>query len=172
MLATLIGFVASAVSMYSFQRKNTRNIFIAQIFSGSLWVAHFMLIGALSGALINALNVCKLITFVYVPKRFESLCVAIYLIALYVLYFCVIGHSWVEALPMISATFSVFLIYVRDNRYIVARASLLSALLWLCYGIINGSLPAMLNDTFILISVWIGMLRHEKKPFKLWRFKA
>lgn len=170
-ITNLVGVTASIITITSFQRKTTRSIFFTQIFSTFLWVIHFFLLGALSGALMNAGNMTKAISFVYLKEKYKTSFVIIFSPILWITFFYFIYETPSDCLPLISGTLGTFMIFFRDNRYIIARASLLGACCWIAYALIQGSIPALITDTVIIISIIIGMIRHEGKPFKLFRLK-
>ena len=168
-ITTIIGVTASALTIWSFQRQKTQQIFFIQIFSTCLWVIHFILMGALSGVLMNAANMVKAIALVFLPKQYIKIFVCTYLPTIWIFF---IGFIYTEAtdfFPVIAGTIGAFIMFFRDNRYIVARASIIGAACWIAYALIVGSFPALVTDSFILMSIVLGMIRHEEKPFKFFR---
>lgn len=168
-LPNALGFCGLCLTIYSFQRKHTRQIFFTHIFSGTFWALHFFTLGAFAGAAINTCNILKATAFVYLDKRHFKKFICIYIPILWGLFLVFVYNQAIDLLPLISSTIGTMIIFVRDNRYIVARLSCLCALLWLVYGAMSGSIPSVLTEIFILSSVLIGMIRHEDKPFKLFR---
>lgn len=168
-ITNIIGAIASVLTIYSFQRKTGRQIYTTQILYTVLWVVHFVMIDALAGALMNLCNCVKAIAIVYLPVRHIKFFPIFYLTTIWAIFYVFVYQHPMDLLPIISGTIGAFLIYYRDNRYIIARASLVGASMWIGYAILTGSIPALITDSFVLLSVIIGMIRHEEKPFKFFR---
>jgi len=170
-IATAIGFIALCVTVSSFQRKEARQIFFVQIFSPLLWALHFFLLGAWAGCVINVLNSFKNIGITFINDTLIKKFAMIYIVILWFVFWIFVYQTPSDLTLLLSNTLGSLLIFTRDNRYIVARGNILIALLWFTYGLINNSIPSVLTEIFILSSIIIGMIRHEAKPFKLFKFK-
>ncbi|PCH99109.1 MAG: hypothetical protein COB76_06405 [Alphaproteobacteria bacterium] len=170
-IANIIGFLACVITLYSFQRKGAREIFFSQIFSTALWAVHFVLLGAFSGAVMNIGNMIKAICLVYLDEKHVKKFVIAFVLILAGVFFCYIYEKPSDLLPLVSVTLGACLMFVRDNRYIVARISIIDAICWTIYAVIEKSIPGLVTDILIIISITTGMVRHEEKPFKPFRLK-
>jgi len=118
---------------------------------------------------MNAANMVKAIALVYLPKKYILFFTIAYISLLWVAFYIYFFEKWTDIFPLISGTLGALIMFVRDNRYIVARASIIGAICWIIYGLAAGSIPALMTDSFILISIFVGMKRNEEKPFKFFR---
>jgi len=171
LIATVIGLIALCVTVYSFQRKQARQIFFVQIFSPLLWALHFFLLGAWAGCLVNILNSLKNTGTVFFSDRHIKKFALIYVSILWFIFWIFVYQTPSDLTILLSNTLGSLLIFVRDNRYAVARGNIVIAGLWFAYGMANSSIPSILTEIFIISSIFIGMLRHEQKPFRLFRLK-
>ncbi len=170
-LINLIGFVACSLTIFSFQRKEPRQIFFTQIFSSLLWSIHFFFLGATAGALINLTNMTRKTALVYINDKYTKIFAALLLCFVWTLFFTFVYSKTTDLLPLAANTIGISFFFVRKNRYITARISIIGALLWLSYGFIEQSYPSIITEIFIISSIIIGMVRHEEKPFTLLRTK-
>ncbi|NQZ13568.1 MAG: YgjV family protein [Alphaproteobacteria bacterium] len=70
-------------------------------------------------------------------------------------------HNWYDVLPLMAGTIANLGLLKRDNREIVARASLTSQFCWITYNIIVSSWMGILCCLLVGSSCVIGMIRHE-----------
>lgn len=169
-----IGIVAMAVGVLSFQFRTQRGILAMQLLGSTLFALHFYLIGALSGALLNAIGIVRALIFLQRNRRaWAASPVWIYVfsalfLAEYALMFLVFGtpptlkNFLLELLPvggMIATTFSFRCRHARQVRLI----SSISSPLWLMYNAFHGSLGGVLVEIFNLISILLGFLRMDRR---------
>ena len=141
-------------------------------------MVHFFLLGALIGAVLNAISLFRAMVFVNRGKNWADkvlwLYVFIFLSCLaYVINFTLLKNMSfpngtvytdfiVEVLPvigMISSTFSMRTRYASVAR----KLSLITSPLWLVYNIINSSIAGMITEIFALISIITGIIRLDLK---------
>lgn len=58
-----IGIVAMIISLVAVQFKFRKHILATHIISSVLWLAHFLLLGAITGAMMNVVGVVRLYVF-------------------------------------------------------------------------------------------------------------
>ncbi len=174
-IAQAIGIVAMALNVLSFQRKKQRDIILMQLFGASLFVLNYFLLNAITGALINFIAVLRGI--VYSNKKLFRAEKPIWLvfftaafIACYVLTFTVFHKEptpfnlIIELLPTIGVIASTVSFSMKDAKS-VRRLAPICSVAWLIYNIINKTIGGTLCEIFALVSVVIGMFRHDiKKP--------
>lgn len=173
MLAQGIGIVAMAMNCLSFQQKNRRTVLLFQLVGASLFAINFFLLGALSGALLNALGVTRVLVFINKEKlnaRHPAWLIgysALYILS-YVLVFTVFGKEptaanfIVEALPVIAMV-ATTISHRYDDARAIRRFGLVSSPLWLTYNIVCFSVGAIICETISILSIIIGILRFDRK---------
>jgi hypothetical protein len=166
-----IGIVAMTINILSFQQKEQRNIIFMQIFGSALFAVNMFMLGAVAGGIMNLIGAFRAI--VYSNKKtfradskwwivgFTFVCMVFY-----VLTFTTFGkeptavNCVVEFLPMISMFVTNIGFACKDAKT-VRKLSLVSCPPWLAYNIFNFVIGGMICDVLNMVSIIIGMLRHD-----------
>lgn len=172
-IAQVIGIIAMAFNILSYQPKNKNTILAMQLCGGVLFATNYLLLGAIVGGLINIISVIRAILFLFRDKLKTDRIgwfipfFATY-IGIYILNFTVLGveptlaNFFIELLPVIGAT-ALHIGFCLKNSADVRKCGLVSSPSWLIYNVVAGSWGATLCEIFTLGSIFIGMLRHDKK---------
>ena len=175
-VAQIIGFVAMAICIASFQQKSQRGIILFQMFSSFLWMINLILLGGSAGALLNLVGVFRSLVFGNKQKfHAEKIAwvwgfVASYLV-MYILTFTLFGkeptaaHFAIEFLPVIGMTVNTFAFYSKKART-VRLLGLINSPMWLIYDAFTGSPFGVFNEIFCLCSIIIGLVRFDLKKRK------
>lgn len=171
--AQIISIIAMVVVIISFQSKSQKTIIAMQLVSATLFAVSFLMLGTITGALLNFVATVRALIY-FNKEKFHAdkpiwviLFVLVY-IGVYVLTFTVFGTEptlWnfiIELLPVIGMTASNLGFYKKDAKS-VRRFGLISSPSWLIYNIIHNSIGATLCEAISIISIFIGMLRHDIK---------
>lgn len=172
-IAQCIGIVAMLFNILSYQSKSQKSVITMQLFGASLFALNFLLLGATVGGLLNILGAVRAIVFLFKEKlktdRLPWLIVFVLLyIAVYILNFTLFGKEVtlfnliIEILPVIGMT-ALNIGYRLEKAADVRRLGMISSPAWLIYNITAGSWGAIICETLTLISIFIGILRHDKK---------
>lgn len=172
-LVQAIGIVAMAFNILSFQCKKQRSIIVMQFFGALFFCVHFYLVGAMTGALLNAVAVFR--AFVYSnKKKFNSDHVAWLVVfiaasaACYPASFLWLGvertayRFVLEILPVVGMTLSTFS-FRADGAKGLRLLWFFSSPLWLVYNACNGSIGGTVCETFAIISILSAMFRLDRK---------
>ena len=71
-VAQCVGFVAMAVALFIYTFHTRKRILLCKLLADLLWVVHYVLLGALSGAVINGINALREGVFYHRDKRWAS----------------------------------------------------------------------------------------------------
>ena len=172
-IAQVIGIIAMAFNILSYQGKKQRTVIAFQLAGGAFFAANFLLLGATVGAILNMIAVIRAIVFLFKdklrathPAWFIGFCLSY--IAVYVLTFTVLHKEptplnlIIELLPVIGMI-ALNIGFTRKTAAAVRRYGLISSPAWLIYNISAGSWGAILCESITLVSIFVGMLRHDKK---------
>lgn len=171
-IAQIIGFVAMAFNIVSYQGKKQSTVILLQFFGGTLFAVNYLLLGATVGSILNIIGALRAVLFLFKDKlKTDRLpwfiaFVASY-ITVYILNFTVFGKEptalnlFVEILPVVGMV-ALTIAYRLKNASDVRKFGLISSPAWLTYNIVVGSWGAILCEIFTLISILIGMIRHDK----------
>ena len=172
-IAQIIGIFAMAFNIISYQGKKQGTVIALQLVGGTLFAINFLLLGAAVGGILNVIAVVRAILFLLKDKlKTEKLPWFILFlcsyITVYILSFTVFGveptpfNFVIESLPVIGMT-ALNVGFRLKNASDVRKCGLVSSPAWLIYNIVAGSWGAILCEAFTLVSIAVGMLRHDKK---------
>ena len=149
--AQILSIIAMTIALLSFQQKTQKRIVLFQFCSSFLFAVHFLLLGAITGALLNFMAAGRALIY---SKRDQKWAASPFWILLFsILPFGIYG-----------ASFAFFGISFRMKQAAQVRLfSLISSPLWLIYNIFNFSIGGILTESFSLISILIGILRLDLK---------
>lgn len=172
-IAQSVGIVAMAMNILSYQQKKQRNIIIMQFFGASLFAVNMFMIGAVVGGFLNLVGAVRAMVY-YNKERFRADRIvwvfgfgALYFVS-YALTFFVFGKEptainlIVEFLPIIGMVATGIGFYLSDAGA-VRRLGLISSPSWLVYNIFNFALGGIICEILALLSIFIGMLRHDRR---------
>ena len=172
-IAQIIGIVAMVFNILSYQGKKQSTVIALQLIGSTLFAINFLMLGALVGGILNAIGIVRAIVFLYKDKlktdRVSWLIafIIVYLL-IYVLNFTAFGkeptifNMIIELLPVIGML-AINIGFRMKNASDVRKCGLVSSPAWLIYNIAVGSWGAIVCEMLTLISIFVGMLRHDKK---------
>lgn len=173
MIAQCIGLLAMLFNIISYQAKRQKNVIALQLCGGILFAANFLLLGATVGGILNILASIRAVVFLFKERlkadRFSWFVafLASY-VAVYILNFTVLGKEvtlfnlLIELLPVVGMT-ALNVGFRLKSAADVRRCGMVSSPAWLVYNIVVGSWGAILCETLTLISIVVGIFRHDKK---------
>ena len=174
LIAQIIGIFAAALNILSFQCKSKRGIIAFQLFGGMLFTINFFMIGAITGAIMNGLAIIRALLFLYKDKLklndklLVGGLIAAFLVT-YVLAFTVLGvepkpiYFIIEALPVIGMSAATVSFNMKNAARVRLLGITLSSPSWLIYNVYYGSIGAILCEAISIVSIAIGMIRHDIK---------
>lgn len=173
-IAQAIGIVAMVFNILSYQGKKQKTVITLQLFGGLLFAVNFWMIGAKVGGILNVIAVLRALVFLFKDKLkadsvFWLIGFILSYIVVYILTFTTFGTEltpWTlirELLPVIGMTALSVGFRLKDAANI-RKCGLVSSPAWLLYNIAVGSWGAIICETLTLISIFVGMFRHDKKP--------
>lgn len=164
-LAQGIGYFAVIAMIVSLQKKNKDQILIYQIIYTTLFSIQYLLLSALSGAVINAIATVRTIIFYKTQKNDENVnnntSFYIFLVILGISgYFTYNGIY--SLLPIICSLITIIVTWF--GKASVIRCSwIFLAPLWFIYDYVVGSMPGMVSDILMLVSAVVGVIRYDLK---------
>ena len=144
-----------------------------QLLGGALFSVNYLLLGAAVGGILNILATVRAIVFLFKEKLKADrmpwfVGFVLSYVAVYVLNFTVfrkeptLFNLAIELLPVIGMTALNVGFRLKDAAA-VRKCGLVSSPAWLVYNIFVGSWGAIICEILTLISIFVGMLRHDKK---------
>lgn len=172
-LVQAIGIAAMAINLIAFQTKTPRAILLLQLCSASLFTAHYFLLGAYVGCLLNIVGVARAAIYAQIGRRkFAASPVWVFVliaacVGVYALSFTVFGKEWtvrnalVELFPVVGMAIQTVGMRARGAQR-VRVATGVSMPFWSAYNLISRSVGGFLSDLATFTSVVVGYLRYRK----------
>lgn len=166
-IAQIIGLSAVVLYLLSYQLKKRSHIVWANCVSNALYVLQYILLGAFSGAAMDAL--CGVGSFFAGKKHSEKLknyikwiavanLVAIAVVGIGI---SVVQRDPIELLPVAGALLQTGGLWCESEQNI-RRLGLCSAPLWLIYNYLTQAYGAAIGSVFIIASAAIALIRFRK----------
>lgn len=171
-VAQIIGVLAMAFNVLSYQGKSQKTVIALQLFGGTLFAVNFLMLGATVGGLLNIIAAVRAILFLFKDKlKTDNIYwfigfIASY-VAVYVLNFTVFDKQvtaynlLIELLPVVGMIALTIGFRLKKAAHI-RKSGLVSSPAWLIYNIAANSWGAIICETLTLISIFVGMFRHDK----------
>jgi len=162
-IAQCVGFVAMGIALVTFTFRTRKRILVSKMIADALWVVHYLLLGASSGAVINAINVAREGVFYHKEKKWASI------LLWPVLFVCANAVStlfswqgWISLLPLLGSSINVVALWCASPRW-MRLLSIPALTLWEIYSILVGSVPSMIVNVLSIISAVWGLAREARK---------
>ncbi len=165
----ILGFVAMALIVLSFQFKNSRMLFALQVGSCSFFLLHYLFLGiggdagAFSGMAQNALGLVFRVVIMLsakFPRLKSPVVLSIIGAAMAVLaVFTVSSGDIVALLPVVGNFLCLGSMWTENSNVIrIAQLTVVSPT-WLVYGIFRFSIAGMIVESFNIISIAVYYIR-------------
>lgn len=158
----IVGVFALLVAIYSFQQKERKGILFFQTISCILFMAHFLLLGAYTGAVFNLIGLARCLVFYHRGQKAWASS-PVWLVAFFVVITVAVAATWdniYSLFPTIAMYFTTVSLWVSKAR-LVRLLSFPSSPLWLVYNIANRSYAGMLTESFVMVSILIAIIRFD-----------
>lgn len=165
-IAQIIGLVAVATFLLSYQQKERKNIIIMNTLSRCLYILQYILLGAFSGAVLDVLGAVSSVIAGKKHTDFVKKYARIILIALNTLIvgigllIALINRSLIDIFPIVGVFLHTSAFWISDEK-IIRRVSLLGSPFWFVYNLLSRAYGSSLGDLFTMISIVVAMIRYK-----------
>lgn len=157
-----IGYLALVFVILSFQKNKRVNILSIMLIGLVLFVVHYSLLKAWTGALMNLIEAG--VVFVSYKKETKSWARRGFWPYLFILLYTVAGiyasKTLVGFLPVVAQSFGAIAVWQKNPRAI-RFLMLVPRPLWFIYNFVVGSYAGMTTEVIILLSVITGIVRFD-----------
>ena len=167
LIAQILGFVAMEFNIFSYQAKKGKGILVVQTVGATIWSTHFLMLGGLSGSLMNLISLPR--NFIYANKEksklFSSKFIPFIFSFLYVVagaIVLIIYKDLIDFLPVVAMCIQTFA-YHSQNEKIIRLFSLISQPIWLIYNVFKLSIAGVVCEAFTIVSIIIALIINKKK---------
>lgn len=163
-LTQVLGAVAMTLGVLSFQAKSNGKILTWQVTANFFWCAHFFLLNAYTGAILNVLALVRNATYFFLNKKEtdKTTQVAIGFCALSIVLSLITYQSALSILPMLGTAVQSFSFAAKSANK-MRLFTLIGSPFWLSYNLLSGSLSGTATEVFAMISMIVGMIRYRNK---------
>ena len=163
-IGQIVGFVAMAIIVFSYQQKSHKNILTFQMVSGLLFTLHFLLIGAYTGCISNLIGALR--SLIYANRGKNKITGFKFWPVIFSIVFTASGiMTWENVFslfPIVAMVASSVVLWI-DSPKINRAFSMPTSACWLIYNIPNRSFAGIATEIFVLASIVIGMIRLDRK---------
>lgn len=164
----IIGLLAVALFLSSYQIKKRRGIIICNTLSRCLYVLQYLLLGAISGAV---LDIVSTVSCVLAEKK-ESAFIKKHLKLVFILsnglilvcgvVISIMNKSLIDLLPLVGVLLHTGAFWISDER-IIRRISLAGSPFWLAYNLASHAYGSAVGDVFTMASIIIAMIKYRDR---------
>ena len=171
-VAQTLGILGCGLNVISYQQKKKFMLAMCQLFGCILFAVHFFMLGQYVASMMNVIAFLRAIVFSKnYAKPVRNTIVAAFMmlcVVCYVLNFTVFKVEWNTANALLQtisvvAMFFAILAMSMENAKLVRRFSLVASPLWLINNILVKSWGGIACEAISLVSIFVGMLRHDIK---------
>lgn len=163
-ISQIVGFVAAALLLFSYQQRTHRRIVAMQFCSGMLFALQYFMLGAYEGMVGNMVGFTRSIVYCFRGKsKFaDSIACPIVFAVLAGIGGAITYSSPISLLPMAAMIISSFVMWNPKTQELRAL-TLPTSVMWLIYNIICGSYSGTLTEILSEISIIIGLIRFRSR---------
>lgn len=172
LLAQVIGILAMAIIILSFQFKTKRYVLLMQLIGAGLFAVNMFMLDAVMGGILNTIAVFRAAIYMRRnnPKWLNWVFFGLYFVS-YLLTFTIFGKAptlvnfLVEILPLIGMV-AMTIAFSKTDTKIIRICGLINSPCWLIYNCINFTIGGILCEAVSLLSIVFAMLRFDTKKDK------
>ncbi|MBQ8351245.1 MAG: YgjV family protein [Clostridia bacterium] len=164
----VVGLLAVATFLLSYQQKKRRHIILFNVTSRVLYILQYLLLGAFSGAVLDVMGA---VSSVLAGKKSsftkrQQLAVLLSLNAVIVAVGLLIAwwnKSLLDLLPIAGVLLHTGAFWI-SNEKIIRRISLLGSPFWFVYNFCSAAYGSAVGDVLTMVSILIAMVKYRKEP--------
>ena len=160
-MAHILGVLAVATFLLSFQFKTRKNIIVMNLISRALYILQYILLGAFEGAILDFTGF--LLSFFarykqneFVTKNFKIIIIVTNVLLL-AIGFCIYENVF-SIFAIAGIIFEITALWLTKEKNI-RMLSLFSAPCWLVYNFANGAYGSVVGNVLLVVSIITAMLR-------------
>lgn len=159
-IAQGVGFIGMFFVFIAFQNNDKKKILLFQALAGTVFAVHFVLLGAFTGAVMNAVEVLRNSVFYREWKPKHKVLWMLLFIAVFTAAGVASWQNLTSLLPVMAMNLSTVAFSLSKPKYI-RLCFLPVAAAWLIYNIASFSVAGILTEVFDLMSLSIAFWRFD-----------
>ncbi len=173
LIAQIIGIFAMAMNILAYQQKTRMRILLFQMLGPTLFFISFAMLGGIIGAIMNLIAAVRALIYMNGKRlRADSIWWLYAFFALYAISYISVftvfkkevtpANLIIEFLPIIGMV-ATSISYRMEGARMIRILGLVNSPCWIIYNAFCFSIGGILCDSFCVISIIIGMIRHDSK---------
>lgn len=168
LIPQIIGLLAVATFLLSYQQKKRSNIIFLNVVSRCLYILQYLLLGAFAGAALDILGAVSSVVASkkHTPfiKRHTKGVILLMNTGIIVIggTIALINRSWIDVFSIIGVLLHTSAFWLSDEK-IIRRVSLLGSPFWFAYNFLSHAYGSAIGDVLTIVSILIAMVRHREK---------
>lgn len=162
----IIGLLAVATFLLSYQQKKRKNIILFNTVSRCLYILQYVLLGAFSGAVLDVLGAISSVVagkkhIGFIKKHTKAMLIFINTSIIVVgglIAFC--NKSWIDLFSLTGVLLHTSAFWISSER-LIRRVSLLGSPFWFVYNLLSHAYGSAIGDILTICSIIIAMIRHK-----------
>ena len=167
----IIGLFAVATFLLSYQLKRRQSIIICNVSSRCLYILQYLMLGAISGAVLDVLGAAASViaerkSHPFIKRHIRAIFISVNLIiAATGIAICVINKNPLDLLPIAGVLLHTGAFWISDEK-IIRRISLAGSPFWMVYNVASRAYGSALGDLLTMVSIIIAMIKYHGKAKK------
>lgn len=159
-----IGIIGLIFVVFAWNAKTRRKVLDLQSVNVSLFIIHYILLGAWTGAIMSGVTLLRNLVFAQKNlKKWASHPGWLYVfIVLSLIALAIFWEGWISLLPAAGVVIGTYAIS-KDNPKDIRFYMLLTAIVWIPYTIIVHSYSGLIAHIISTIGLLTGMIRLDRK---------
>lgn len=164
-IAQVIGIVAAAISIGSFQFKNNKILFSLRAIASILFALNFFLIGAITAAILNAINILCMVLMLY-GENHRYIIIPISLCLMYTAAVVFTYEGILSILLLIAQLAFAISMWTADGLKIRIAQLFIASPIWLINNFVVFSIGGIITEVFAIVSVIVSIVRFGFKGLR------
>ena len=166
LLAQIIGILAVATFLLSYQQKKRSHIIITNVVSRLLYITQYILLGAFSGAVLEILGAGSSVIAEkknrgFFKRHMKATVIAVNaLIVVSGVAIALINKSFLDLFSLCGVLLHTSAFWINDEK-IIRRVSLIGSPFWFIYNFSSGAYGSAIGDVLTMCSIVIAMYRYR-----------
>lgn len=162
-IGKVVGYLAIAASVIIYQQRTRPRLLICKAISDALWITHYLLLGAYTGAAVTGVALVRELLFFKTDRKSKLGKLAL------MCFLCIsIGCSvltwstWFSVFALLGSLMSIVSFWVGEPKLSRRLVYPISACM-LTYGVSNGSVAVLINEILVMLSSTYQILKYDRK---------
>ncbi len=164
LIAQGIGIIAMLLPYFIYTARTRKTLIALKFVSDALWGTHYFMLGALSGAVMNGINMGREVVFQCKTshKWAQTPIWAVVFIIINLSSTLFSWQGWQSLLPAVGASISVVGLWCA-SPLTIRLFSLPSTACWLAYALISGTPSGIVCNVIQMAAILVGLYRDIKE---------